>query len=72
MLGERGGNGNGQDRESANAILDVVLKQVEKREELHSPAVEPTRIIYARQHLGYQGSTVRSRRTRVSGAVHPD
>ena len=32
MLGERGANGNGQDRESANAILDVVLKQVEKRE----------------------------------------
>ena len=32
MLGERGGNGNGQDRESANAILDVVLKQVEERE----------------------------------------
>lgn len=32
MLGERRANGNGQDRESANAILDAVLKQVEKRE----------------------------------------
>lgn len=32
MLGGRGDNGNGQDRESANAVLDLVLKQVERRE----------------------------------------
>ena len=32
MLGQRGANGNGQGRESANAILDAVLKQVEKKE----------------------------------------
>lgn len=32
MLGARAASGNGQDRESADAILDAVLKQIEKRE----------------------------------------
>ena len=32
MLGQRGASGNGQGRESANALLDAVLEQVKKRE----------------------------------------
>lgn len=32
MLGARAASGNGQDRESADAIVDAVLKQIEKRD----------------------------------------
>jgi hypothetical protein len=32
MLGARAASENGQDQESADAILDAVLKQIEKRE----------------------------------------